>query len=346
MRWIYLILILTFATAAGAQQVDDSSAINSDRVSRLLARVRTAPVASATMEEALQVGFDLLRVGNYDAGLALFTAVLGVNGKDHRASYGQALSLFNLGRPVDAERAARTAIELSKTQPQVKYGRADALVLLGVILAVRNDNSGALRAVSEAVTIAPESFDAQFALGRALYGSGDPKQAAVVFRKAIGLRPDDAKSRFFLATALEAAGELDEARNAYKELIAVLPDNPAGYLGLGVLLLKFDSEKTDEGIKQLQKAIALDENLYEARITLGRTLIKAGRVAEAVEHLSRAAQLAPNNPEPHYQLAIAYRRLGRIAEGEAEAAKVREINSLRRTPNDSSKTKVPSQDRR
>jgi len=345
MRWIYLILILTFATAAGAQQVRDPSAINPDRVSSLLAKVRKPPVDPATVEEAIQVGFELLRAGNYDSGLALFMAVLEVNGKDHRASYGQALSLFNLGRITDAETAARTAIELSQIRPQVKYGRADALVLLGVILAVRNDNSGALRAVSEAVAIAPESFDAQFALGRALYGSGDPKQAAVVFRKAIGLRPDDAKSRFFLATALETAGEIEEARNAYKELIVVQPDNPAGYLGLGVLLSKFDSEKRDEGIKQLFKAIALDENLYEARVTLGRTLIKAGRVAEAVEHLSRAAQLAPNNPEPHYQLAIAYRRLGKIAEGEVEAAKVREINSLRRTANDGSKTKVPSKDR-
>jgi Flp pilus assembly protein TadD len=298
------------------------------------------------MEEALQVGFDLLRLNNYDAALALFTAVLEVNEKDHRASYGQALSLFNLGRPADAERAARTAIELSKTRPQIQYGRVDALVLLGVILAVRNDNSGALRAVSEAVALAPESFDAQFALGRALFGSGDPKQAAVVFRKAVGLRPDDAKSRFFLATALETAGEIGEAQTAYRELIVHQPDNPSGYLGLGVLLLKFDAEKTDEGIKQLLKAISLDESLYEARVTLGRTLIKTGRLSEAVEHLSRAAQLDPTNPEPHYQLAIAYRRLGKIAEAEAEAAKVKKINSLRRTANVSSNAKVPPKDQR
>ena len=334
MRALSFILVLALAASAKAQQAPDSSGVLAKRVSNVIGRVRTRPVDSGTLEEAIQLGFDLLRAGNYEEGLSLFTAVIDANRIEHRAIYGRALALFNLGRIADAEQDARAAIEVSKTRvslaPQAQYGLADALVLLGVVLAVKSDSAGALAAVREAVAFAPENFDAQFALGRALYGAGDPKNAVLAFRKAIALRPDDGKSRFFLATTLESAGDYDKARTAYLELIALHPENAEGHLGLGVLLVKLETERTDEGIRELLKAISLNGDLYEARVTVGRALIKLGRASEALEHLTRAAQLAPNNPEPHFQLAIAYRRLGKIAEAEAEAAKVREINSSRR----------------
>jgi Flp pilus assembly protein TadD len=58
--------------------------------------------------------------------------------------------------------------------------------------------------------------------------------------------------------------------------------------------------------------------------------VKVGRFSEAVENLRRASELAPNNPEPQYQLAIAYRRLGKKAEADQASARVKEINSRRR----------------
>ncbi|MCA1636241.1 MAG: tetratricopeptide repeat protein [Acidobacteria bacterium] len=78
--------------------------------------------------------------------------------------------------------------------------------------------------------------------------------------------------------------------------------------------------------------MALDGDLYEGRVALGRALIRAGRAADAVGHLKRAAELAPQNPEPHYQLAVAYRRLGKKAEAERESAIVRRLHEERRAP--------------
>jgi Flp pilus assembly protein TadD len=103
-----------------------------------------------------------------------------------------------------------------------------------------------------------------------------------------------------------------------------------GHLGLGVLLLK-RSTKREEGIKELQLALQLDPNLYEARVTLGRALISMGRSDEAIEHLRRAAELAPDNPEPHYQLSLAYRRLGNKDQSAAESAIVKRIHNGRRS---------------
>ena len=62
-------------------------------------------------------------------------------------------------------------------------------------------------------------------------------------------------------------------------------------------------------------------------------------LAQKIRMPKRAAELAPTNPEPHYQLALAYRRLGLNDKAVAETAIVKRIHETRRgeaTPNSSS----------
>ena len=175
----------------------------------------------------------------------------------------------------------------------------------------------------------PEHFDAQLTLGRALFGVGEPAAAVMAFRAALKAKPDDARALFFLATALESAGDSAAALKTYQDLVARNPQAAQGYLGLGVLLLKCDG-KTDKGIQELRIAVTIDPNLYEAQVTLGRALLQRNRADEAVQHLRRAADLAPTNPEPHYQLALAYRRLGLKDKAMEETAIVKRIHEARR----------------
>jgi predicted Zn-dependent protease len=102
-------------------------------------------------------------------------------------------------------------------------------------------------------------------------------------------------------------------------------------LGLGVLLIKLDTAAREEGIRELEKALAIDDKLYEGHVSLGRALIQARRPSESIPYLKRAVELAPGNPEPHYQLAIAYRQLGKRQEAEAESAVVKQIHESRRS---------------
>ncbi|MCA1605779.1 MAG: tetratricopeptide repeat protein, partial [Acidobacteria bacterium] len=80
----------------------------------------------------------------------------------------------------------------------------------------------------------------------------------------------------------------------------------------------------------LKSAVRIDPNLYEAQVTLGRALLTRKLARDSVEYLQRAAELAPNNPEPHYQLALAYRRLGLKAKAAEESAIVKRIHERRR----------------
>jgi tetratricopeptide (TPR) repeat protein len=339
--FILCALILFPSGLMRAQTLPDRSTQTSDQISALIEEVRALPLDAGKLDRARDFGFGLLAASRYVDAWAIFKAILDVSPQDERAMYGGALSLFNLRQVAEAERLAKAAFDAARMASQATVANqgsigeasrraADALVLLGVIFAVKGDSANALKAVEQATVLAPDSFDAQFALGRARFGAGDPSGASLAFRAAVALKTDDAQSRFFLATALEGAGDDEAALSAYRELLAIRPESADGHLGLGALLVKLGGERTDEGIRELLRAVNLNGDLYEARITLGRALLRKGQAQAAVEHLQRAAALAPRNPEPHYQLALAYRRLGKTAEAARENAIVKEIHAARR----------------
>jgi Flp pilus assembly protein TadD len=354
----FIVRALFFCTCGSAAQQADS--FPPARVAEVVAQLRRAAPDDSTFAQALALGYALFGAGRFAESAELFGALVERRPDNASALYGDALATFNAGRAAEAEPLARRAVEAARlaakssnanganaqtqgvdahtqgTDAQSTNVRtldvrtADALVLLAVVLAVRGDDAGALKSAREAAALAPESFDAQFTLGRALYGAGDSAAAARAFRSAVALRPADAQARFFLATSLEQSGDDEGALAAYRELAAREPRAAEGHLGLGVLLVKRGGADADEGLKELARAIDINPDLYEARVALGRALVARGRAAEAIEHLQRAAQLAPGNPEPHYQLSLAYRRLGRKAEADAESEAVRRIHESRR----------------
>jgi tetratricopeptide (TPR) repeat protein len=311
------------------------------RIKVLVAKLREAPTDSGVQNEARALGIELLRVTRYEEATALFVALRDAAPADAAALYGGALALFNLRRIAEAEVWARAAVDksLAAREPGTaaaerspSFGSvADAFVLLGIILSVKGDNTGSIAALSRAVELAPGSFDAQFSLGRALYGAGDPTGAVRAFRASIALRPTQAEARFFLCTALERAGDNLGALASYREFVTIAPNIAVSHLGLGVLLVKQGAPDQDEGIRELEKALAIDDKLYEGHVSLGRALIRARRPAESISYLKRAVELSPDNPEPHYQLAIAYGRLGKRQEAEAESAVVKQIHQSRRS---------------
>ena len=320
-----------------AQDPRTATQLSPSEIVQLTERVRSPSAGGNVLERAFQVGTDLIKEGRWADAFPLFVALSEKLPNDSTILYCAALTSFNSGRVAEAEqfidRAVTSVQTLRKADPnntEVKHRAADVLVLKAVVLANRKDDNRALEAARSAVDLAPDSFDAQFALGRALFGNGDLAGAARAFQSAVSLRPADLKARFFLATTLERSGDDAAALTAYRELIAKDPRSSEGHLGLGVLLVKRGGDNLAEGISELERCIELDPNNYEARITLGRVLVGKGRAADAIAHLRVAANLAPSNPEPHYQLSLAYRKLGRKEEAEAESAVVKRIHESRR----------------
>jgi tetratricopeptide (TPR) repeat protein len=336
-----------FVYAAAKQ----AASVSADEVARAIGLARRGALGEEEFARARAVGYVLVREGRFAEAAELFTALAAQKPRDAASLYGAALATFNAGRAADAEPLARRAADAAagargadvttgargsdSTPSSVSdstpgASAADAFVLLAVVLAVRGDDAGALKAAERAAALDPRNFDAQFTLGRARFGAGDDAGAVAAFRAAVVLRPDEPRALFFLATTLEHAGDDAGALAAYKELAARHPRAAEGHMGLGVLLVKRGGADVDEGLGELGRAVEIDPNLYEARVALGRALVARGRADEAVPHLQRAAALAPDNPEPHYQLSLAYRRLGRKQEAAAESETVKRIHESRR----------------
>lgn len=334
---LFLGLLLTHG--AGRTQGQEQS-LPAGQLVELLARVRESSPGGIAPLQAISVGQRLLTQKRYAEADELFSALFEKLPYDPAVLYGSALAKFNLNRTAEAETQARSAVRIllakapeqttSKAeQLELRQRSADALVLLALILGRRGEDTEALATAKRAATLVPEHFDAQFTLGRALFGMGEPADAATSFRAALKIKPDNAAALFFLATALEKTGEFNEALKAYQELVIRKPEAAEGYLGLGVLLLKSGGD-TEKGIRELKIALSINPNLYEARVNLGRALLLRNRAAESVPHLRRAAELAPTNPEPHYQLALAYRRLRMNDKAIEETAIVKRIHEMRR----------------
>lgn len=331
-------ITLAFVPARVARQREPGT--SDARVAQAIERARASSLDEGSYAQLLALGYALVAEGRYAEAAELFGALALKRPRDSSAVYGSALATFNAGRASDSMPLARRAADLALEAARSSSGdaaralnsrAADALVLLAVAQAVSGDDSAALDSARRAAALAPENFDAQFTLGRALYGAGDDAGAARSFRAAVALRPEDARALFFLATTLERLGDDASALAAYRELVIKQPRAAEGHLGVGVLLVKRGGAETEEGLKELAHALEIDPNLYEARVALGRALLSKGRAAESIEHLRRAAALAPNNPEPHYQLSLAYRRLGRKDEAAAESEVVKRIHESRRS---------------
>ena len=277
-----------------------------------------------TMFAAWQdLGLAYMKANRWTDAMNAFAELVRRQPNSVEAAYFHASALYNSDKTSEAESEARRTLRLDA-------GAVEAHTLLVIILASRgNANSEAADALSQAIALNPNSFDAQLYLGRVQYSMKDYAGAAKSFRAAVTLNPRHAEARFFLGTTLELAGDSNAAMSEYQELIKAQPDSAMGQLGLGALLVK--QGRLDEAVVALRRAVALNPKEFEAHWALGRALALKERYAEAVQSFQTAISLAPNRSDAHYQLGLALRRLGRTEEANREFAIVERLNSEFRT---------------
>ena len=101
-----------------------------------------------------------------------------------------------------------------------------------------------------------------------------PRQAAEDFRRALELDPRHAESWSRLGGIAREKNEIDEAERCFRRALEIQPTEANALYGLGQILNS------------------------------------RGQFREAVPVLQRAVKSRTAEPAPHYQLSIAYRRLG------------------------------------
>jgi tetratricopeptide (TPR) repeat protein len=201
----------------------------------------------------------------------------------------------------------------------------DGYNALGRMLGVAGaDSPSVIAAFQEAIRLRPDYAEAYNSMGLVYVQTGEDEAAIAAFRKAIALRPEYADAHQNLGAVLTSS----DAADAVKELEAALSLQPRLLKAQYNLALAYEASSAHGPAKaseQLLKLLAVEPHYPRAEFALGRSLLRQGKVSEAVEHLRLAVEQEPEHGEAHYQYGLALSRSGKRAEGAAEIQKSREL---------------------
>ncbi len=215
-------------------------------------------------------------------------------------------------------------------------GFAQSHFRLGIIYGERGDTARAIEECRRAIALDPEYPKSYLNLGSMLVEAGRPEEAIEAFRASVRLDPGYVTGRVNLAMALEAVGDFE---SAVAELDTILVSEPGSALALkekGVALYRWG--RFDAAREALNAALAADRdgrqraeasfylNMIDspqraeipevsvAAMAAADTLLRAGRVLDALAELEMAARMAPESGEPLRRIALVKRDMGLIGE--------------------------------
>jgi tetratricopeptide (TPR) repeat protein len=183
------------------------------------------------------------------------------------------------------------------------------------------------RASQHLLQVAPGSYQAHQLNAEVLEIQEKFTDAIEEYRKVLTLAPRLAGIHYRLGRLLLAGerspGTLDSARKEFEEELQMNPGDPGSEYELGEMAR--EARNWNDAIEHFGRAVASEPDFASALVGLGKSLVSAGRAAEAVAPLEKAVKLTPGDPVAHYQLSFAYRRVGRDAEAQKELALYRQL---------------------
>ncbi len=176
------------------------------------------------------------------------------------------------------------------------------------------------RASQRLLMTAPASYQTHVLNAEALEFQDKWEEAAGEYRRVLEQNPSLPGIHYrlgrLLLTAPKTASTMEDARREFEEELKTDPANAGAEYILGELARQ--ARQWPEAIKHFSRSTELDQRFADAFIGYGKSLVSAGRPAEAIRPLAAAVRLDPENPVPHYQLSFAYRRAGRGDDAEKE----------------------------
>jgi len=161
-------------------------------------------------------------------------------------------------------------------------GSARLLLQQGVILSLDDKMSQAEESFHRASQANPSWALPVLALGLTQLQTGKLPEAVRSFQSAANLAKDDYRPSYLMALTWVRGGGQSQ------------------------------SERHDEIVSALQRAVSLNPTHADSRILLGQTYLSDNRLDLALGELEKARKLQPENASALYQLAMVYRKKGDI----------------------------------
>ena len=319
--------------------------------------------------QQMQLAEVLVDEGAYDLAINQFQGLLKARPDSYELNYDLALAYHRAGREdraadqIHSMLAQRDEAELENllgeveekrndfTQALVAYRRAVELqpksgeyqLDYATELALHWDPAAALQAFLAGVKAFPSSVNLWMGLGGCFYLVGKYGEASETLLHTSRMAPDNPKVFALLGLAYDAAGPLQQdIAQRFESYIKGRPGDALAHYFYGKILL--DRIRGEAGInfahaqQELDKAIALNPSLPQARLELGKLLRMRGDLPGAKSQLEAAAKLDPKSSDAYYQLMAVYKKLGEQQKADQALQKFRELKG--QSPNSANRKQV------
>jgi tetratricopeptide (TPR) repeat protein len=195
------------------------------------------------------------------------------------------------------------------------------------------------RASEEIAAAAPTSYQAHELDAEAFESQGKWDEATAEYNEILEKNPKLPGIHYRLGRILlvrpPTSTSVEDAKKEFEAELETDPSNASAEYALGEIARQ--GQQWDEAESHYLKATKLDEGFLEAYLGLGMSLNALGKFSDAVIPLERYVRAQPPDPAGHYQLAIAYARVGRKEDADREMALQREteakvVQGAQRTP--------------
>lgn len=205
----------------------------------------------------------------------------------------------------------------------------DALLAQSELLIAIGDQAGAIASLSRAIAVAPLSEAAYLMLGAQYLQVKDFRKAAEIFLRALSIRPRDVSIMRRLADAYKGMEEKGAAQVMLRQALAIDPNDTETLHALGVALTSGDRKPTLEAIKHLRRATELAPDRAEYWSALGWALYRIDELEEALAAFDQGLTVSPDSSTIMHNRGAVLFDYGRFDEAIAHFKKV-----LDRNPND------------
>ncbi len=229
--------------------------------------------------------------------------------------HARADGFLNIGR---RDEAAEIYRQLLDQAPE------DVLALrrLAALEIARDNVPEATRLADRLIGIADGAVIGHTLKGVIAYNGGVFEESAEEFEQVLTLDPNLVEMplnprQMFWGYLANSLLNLGRSSDASRHLRRALNDHPEDASFMDLLARCYEHEgKLDQAVQCWQLASSWDPGLPSPWLNLGNAALRDGDPNEAVRLLGKAAELAPEAPEPCYGLSLAYRRLGQREKAE------------------------------
>jgi tetratricopeptide (TPR) repeat protein len=352
----YLLLALTVAASIGSAPAQKQSESADAKVQQLYSQARADEAAGDTggaitkYQAMLQLaptlasaynnlGLLYFRQREYEKAVGVLERGLKVNPKMATASALLGICLSEMGRYADARPRLEAALRLNPQDNDAEKFLANDLIKLGDLegaaahlrkITVRKPDDQEVwyllgevymqlsqQALSKMNAINPDSELVHEMSGEIMESMKNYDGALFEYKKAADMAPQKPGIHYKLGNVYWTLSQWDSASEQFQAELANDPHNCKAQALIADILID-QKMKFEEGVEQVNKALAICPELTQARVDRGRALLKLNRIQEALTDLQAAERATPDDASAHFFLAQAYRSLGQVRQAQAE----------------------------